>query len=304
MSEPMECNFFDIFGLTSEDNYYKSRVSLQDNNNYYPKNTIFKCNDKVFDNFLWFYEDKELIIESIVRRKLDDIFRFKIKEDYSKKYQIFIKYFFEKNLYRFMTKKRALEAYLEGSFRIINALDFIKNEHNKARKDNENLLIQRLNNCTVTNLQSGKDFNVNNVNKTIYHLDINNYILCMAYEYDKRLYNEFDADTCLVITDPEEFKNRIENTIENYTLTPMRVSYNNLLHHSGVMFCKDKIFKIQKEFRFLWNDFGNPKICSIDDINKGAKIYFENELPEFFDIRIGSLQDISFLVNKEGERIH
>lgn len=303
MSKPMQCNFFDIFGLTSDDKYYKSRISLQDKDNYYPKNSIFRFDDKIFGNFIFFYEDKELIIESIKQRKLDDIYCFKIKENYEEKYSMFVNCSIEKNLYRFMSKKRALEAYYEGSFRINNALDFVKDEHNKARKDNENLIMQNLNNCVITNVKSRKNFNATNVVKSTYTLDINNYILCMAYEFDSRLFKEFDSDICLVITDPEEFKSRIKNSIDNYTLISHRVYYGDLVPIMGIMFCKDKMFKIQKEFRFLWKNYDNPKVSNIDEINEGRKVCLENELPEFFYIKVGSLQDISFLVNKDGRRI-
>lgn len=71
-----ECNFYDIFGLTA-DNKYKSRLSLQDKDIYYPKNSIFNYDDKLFNSFICFYENSQLLIKSIEKRKLDGKFIFK-----------------------------------------------------------------------------------------------------------------------------------------------------------------------------------------------------------------------------------
>ena len=39
-------------------------------------------------------------------------------------------------------------------------------------------------------------------------LETNYYVFCMSHRYDVRFYTEFNADTCLVIADPDRFINQ------------------------------------------------------------------------------------------------
>ena len=306
MSKAMQCNFFDIFGLTSDDNYYKSRISLQDKDNYYPKDSIFRFDDRIFGDFICFYEDKELIIESIKRRKLDDIYSFKIKDDYSKEYPIFIKYFIEKNLYRFAEKKWIKKAYLEGNFKIKPSIDYMKKEYDIARQDNEHLISEKLANATMT--INSRTVPVTNAEKNYIDCDINKYIFCMSYEFDKRLFDEFkpknDAEmACLVITDPKELERRLLNEIKNYSIIGTRVYYNNQIHRAGPLLNKNRQFIVQKEFRFILYDLNNPIECNSNEIINEKKEIL-NRLPyEYIDINLGSLADISFVIDSEGKRL-
>lgn len=308
MSNVMVCNFYDIFGLTSDDKY-KLRVSLQDKDIYYPKNTIFNYDSKIFDGFICFYEGRELILEVIEERKLDNIFKFKIKTDSKKNYSRFINADKEKNLFRFAEKKWIKKAYLEGNFRIKPSIDYIRNEYNEARQDNEHLLAIKMGNSFMN--YSDKVIPVENVTKFFIDTNINKYILCMSYEYDERLFDEFKAKNedkncmlCLVITDTHEFERRLTKAVESYDMIGARVSYSEIPNNLGIIFNKSRKFKIQKEFRFLFYNLDTSILCNDDDITNKEKEVLDKLSYKFIDINLGSLEDIAFVVNNEGEKIN
>lgn len=300
MSEINQCNFFDIFGLTAEDKY-KSRLNLIDKDCFYSKGTIFEPDTKLFDGWLCFYENKPLIIELIENRGIDSVYSFKIGIFSG---GTFVNTKMEKNLFRFTPERWAKVAYLNGSFRIKYSIEYLKKVHNDARKDNEHILKEELKNCVITDLKTGKETKADNAVKKSFDLNVNSFVLCLAYEYDERLFEKFDSDACLVITDVEEFENRLSKSILNYNLVGSRVFYNNQLHRRGPLFNKNGYFKNQKEFRFLWQNPTNPICCSEEDIELENIEWISKKMPEYIDINMGSLKDISFVIDRSGKRIN
>ena len=288
------CNFFDIFELTA-DKKYKSRINLKDKNRFFPKGTIFDSDSRLFNGFLCFYEYKSLLIEEIE----DSIYEFSIGIC---KNSMFLNVEKEKNLFRFAKLKYNRESYENGSFRIKPSLDYIRNEYNNARKDNEHVLNINRRNAFVI-LESGEKTPIDNMVESHTDRNINNYILCMAYEFDENLFSEFESDTCLVITDTNEFERRLSKVMKDYDLIGLRVFYNNILHPYGPVFNKSSCYKIQKEFRYSWLNYNNPIECKTEELIHLDKEILLEKIPKYIDIEIGSLEDISFLIDIYGNRI-
>lgn len=304
MPETMQCNFFDIFGFTSNDNHYKSLINLLDKDKFYPRGTIFNYDSILFNEILCFYERTLLIIEIVEEKGLDTIFKFKRNDNPSKSHPLFVFYRKEEKLFRFAEKKWIKKAYLEGNFRIKPALDYLKNEYNEARQDNEQLLEQKI-------LVNGKI----DGSKYIIDCNINQYILCMSYEYDARLFEEFKPKgrdkseaimACLVIEDTKEFEKRLFNEykLKEYNLQSSRIFYNNFPHSLNILFNKERKFKMQKEYRFLLTTYNKQINCGLNKIMGEKKELLDKLEDKYFDIYIGSLKDIAYVEDIEGNRIN
>lgn len=87
------------------------------------------------------------------------------------------------------------------------------------------------------------------------------YVYCLAESTDARLFDDFsDADACVVITHPEEFKKRIQNAVSTQLpgwkfiagpviyFDPFFCHVHQLVPH----FWKDFRFSYQKEHRLVW----------------------------------------------------
>lgn len=303
-SNKTQCDFFEIFELTSNTDEYKSRVNLKIEDTYYPKRTIFKYDYKLFDCFLCFYENKSFTLEIIEQNGLNFIYTIKQGDSTGSH---FINQEKEKTLYRFGELKWLKKAYFKGNFLIKPSIHYLKNEYNNAQQDNEHLIQKPLLSPTINGIPVTGDINY-------FDLNINNYILCMSYEFDQKLFEAFKPQdeeillsdmACLVITDPIEFERRLKlvNEMKHYIMMNLRVRYNDNIHPLGPIFNKNREFKIQKEFRFTWINPSKPIRCSEDDIlNRNQQLL--NKLPkESYNINIGSLEDISFIINSKGNRI-
>ncbi len=143
----------------------------------------------------------------------------------------------------------------------------------------------------ITILRTGRTVPIiGNIRRTV--SAPNYYVLCCSNEFDYRLFSAFKnsqaeaADTCLVIRDVAEFKRRLEiaaqsrlpgwyyfsGAVEYYD--PHNLVVNQLMS-AGLS--KDFEYAYQREFRFLWHPLSH----------RGAT--------EFFDMNIGSLEDIAEL---------
>lgn len=295
-----QCNFFDVFSLTVNDKY-KLRINLIDNEIIYYKGRIFESLSKLFTIYLFVYVNKPLILELIEEKGLDSLYKLKIGIC---KTNTLLNVEKEKNLFRFMNLKWAKEAYLKGTFRIKYSIEYLKEIHNLSRKDNEHILQTELNTKTIFNLSTNQQINAENVIVNTSDLNVNKYILCFSYEFDDRLFDEFQVDACLVITDTIEFERRFERILEYYDFISTRIFYNNQIHPYGVFFNKKENYSIQKEVRFSWTNFNNPIICTENDLMYENVKWISEKMNEYVDIEIGSLEDISFVIDKEGNKIN
>jgi hypothetical protein len=87
------------------------------------------------------------------------------------------------------------------------------------------------------------------------------YIYCLSVEFSPRLFLDFDADSCLLITDPKTFIDRVIPAFNsvfpewNYGKGP--VKYIDPLNPPPikdieVRACKHFRFMYQREYRFVW----------------------------------------------------
>ena len=121
----------------------------------------------------------------------------------------------------------------------------------------------------------------------------NYYVLCMASQYDYRLFTDFRADSCVAISDPAEFSSRLRTAIAQHNVRNpgyrIRAQYDSPVIYfdpfalvapetaGEVHFCKHLRFAYQTEFRFVLTPA------------KG------HDLQHFF-VELGPLEDIAELV--------
>ena len=100
---------------------------------------------------------------------------------------------------------------------------------------------------------------IGNVKSTL-RADSDYYIACFSSSYEYRLYDDFDADGCLIIKDVPRFttnlKSRVEEVLPGWKLRFNGVDYRDPYHPSpkiNIFFCKHFRYAYQKEFRFVWD---------------------------------------------------
>jgi hypothetical protein len=120
------------------------------------------------------------------------------------------------------------------------------------------------------------------------------YALCMASQYDYRLFNDFGANSCVAIHNPTEFSNRLRAaTAQHNSTNPdrrIRALYDAPMIYfdpfalvapetaAEVHFCKHFRFAYQTEFRFV--------LTPVDT----------SDMQPFF-VELGSLEDIAEIVS-------
>ena len=115
-------------------------------------------------------------------------------------------------------------------------------------------------------------------------LDTNYYVYCMTHSLDYRLFDDFEADACVIIRDPAAFKIRLQEAVRGQL--PNWVDWDDLvtyidpyLHPKGgidLFFSKHFRFWYQHEYRFSWIPQSETR----------------NHLEPFF-VELGSLEQIS-----------
>jgi hypothetical protein len=85
------------------------------------------------------------------------------------------------------------------------------------------------------------------------------YIGCFSSSYEYRLYDDFEAEGCLVIRDIVRFANtvnsRMEEILPGWAFSLGGVDYRDPYHPNpklNIFFCKHFRYAYQKEFRFVW----------------------------------------------------
>lgn len=92
------------------------------------------------------------------------------------------------------------------------------------------------------------------------------YVYCLSMVLDCRLFDDFQADACLIITRPKEFIERLESTFERampgWSGISWPVQYVDPFLHAGplntpdgnldVYLCKHFRYSYQEEYRFIW----------------------------------------------------
>lgn len=300
MEEIYQSNFFDLFEFTIEDTF-ATRVNLQVDGEFYHKGFIFNHNDKCGGWDLYRYINHIALIK--YNSKLDywKLVFFSPKESSNK----LISYVQpEIEIYRFSKLEYLEKSLLQGTFLLRPSIYYLKNEHCKARLDNEHINEKLIGNAEVESITKNGWHKVSDLRLTQIDSNLNQYMLCFSYSYDTRLYKEFEgSDACLVITNVDEFYKRIEKELKGYLCISKRVSYSTIMDNLGLMFTKDINYFIQKEYRYVWTNSDNPIFCNPQDLFNSNMKNIEELIPNNIEISIGSIEDIAYILDKEGNKI-
>jgi hypothetical protein len=210
----------------------------------------------------------------------------------------------ERKIYRYGKFKHINDAYENGNFKIFPALEYLKEEYDEARKDNE-----QINSINVSSDRTKLILEKNN--KVIKPIgDITNYtvlvaadsyILCFSYEYDETLYDKFKkSDSCLVINDVVEFVHRMHTAFNkvmpNYSGCNSRVTYSKHLSYFGVLFSKPKRYIYQREYRFVWIPHKSTQMIEPIKLINNDFVETRNLITKPVKISLGSLKDIASII--------
>ncbi len=174
-------------------------------------------------------------------------------------------------LVKFGKRKYMAELLLAGKGRVSRG-GFYKDESlGRARADNEGHVAAYLHPQDAhrfmgihsePNGSFGQDLSVPYLGSVEIQIQANTdfYVYCLAEAPDVRMFDDFDADSCLVITRPEEFKTRIRAAISpklsgwKFIAGPV-IYFDPFFSHVHEMvphFWKHFRFGYQKEHRMLW----------------------------------------------------
>lgn len=114
------------------------------------------------------------------------------------------------------------------------------------------------------------------------------YVYCTANVYDHRLFQDFEADSCVIINNPSVFKELLEQSIKK--IHPEWLMFNGIVEYFDpfntkgseyvIPFAKHFRYAYQYEYRFAW-------------VPPPGKIF--NLLP-FIELNLGSLRGIAELI--------
>lgn len=165
-------------------------------------------------------------------------------------------------IFRYGKREHMRQLVDEGKVRFAPAQAYDDAKHNIARRDEE-LRKHRImaGRYTKITMESGESIPIigdvtNTVSGTNYHL------VCFSCVWDEQLFSAFEGDTCVVVTNPDEFGRRIEragkqvfrgwffhhNPVQYFDPYEMR---KNEYFDAGMS--KDFQFAYQNEYRLLWN---------------------------------------------------
>lgn len=197
-------------------------------------------------------------------------------------------------IFRYSKLEYMKDMVAHGNIRVSPASSYADTNLNIAQKDEElEKHAYMPGQYTTITHESGKAMKViGDVKRSVsgppYHL------VCFSNVWDKQLFSDFEADTCCVVENPEEFSNRLERAgaslFPNWYYLNAPVQYfdpyervENELFNSSMS--KDFRFAYQHEYRILWSQM--------------------NEVPinRFQEICIGPAQDIMRLLDACGNKI-
>lgn len=301
MSDNLQiCNFCELFGFNLN-GYPVSRVPIKIGAEMFPEEYVFSPGMRVggFD-ISQHIDDLALIYFDNCNMIALHMF---ILEGTTKK--VFVNVRPEKILYRFDKLANLQAAYEKGEFLIRPALEYIKREYDDARKDNELIhsCESRPENVNITLQKNNQNIiPIGNITFSSI-LPVDCYILCFSYDYDETFYEKFKGtDSCLIIKDPIAFEERMHKAftekMPDFCGINARVSYSKHGSPFGVLFSKNKDYLYQREYRFSWLPSNTKRRLNIMDILNSDEEKLKPFIPEPVKITLGSLSDISVLVEK------
>ena len=186
------------------------------------------------------------------------------------------------------------EMFSSGRVRIASARSYSDPSLNHAMQDDE-LRIDLLQRGSEVRLQlldesTGKPKqNIRPIGEATHSFDLksNYYVYCMTHFLSYRLFDDFDADSCVIIRDPKEFRTRLVQAVQRQLTSwvgwDQSVEYIDPYFHNNtdIDLCFSKHFRFwyQQEYRFCWLPQGRS--CT--------------SLEPFF-VELGSLEQIAEFV--------
>lgn len=297
-------NFFELFGYNSKRNHV-GRLTLKIDSNVYPPGFEFVPGIRYGTIDISKHADDLALIS----QEKDCWVLHMFVPDNSPRAPKFANHSPETRLYRYGLHKHLKDAQENGRFVIHPAIEFLKQEYDAARHDNE--LVHRK---TVSperikfTLKNGEPIlPTGPIVASFFHTAIDSYILCFSYDYDEALYDEFEgSDACLAINDVEAFTERVHaefsKVMPYHLCINARVSYSNHPNTFGVLFSKDKRYLSQREYRFAW-------VPERPGLELAPECFLEKNLEEIRSIipppvviQVGPLSDITTLMNRDENR--
>lgn len=186
-------------------------------------------------------------------------------------------------LFRYGQRKYMSSMLSDGVIRIAPASQYRNMKGDLARFDEE---------CTKTSFLPGQYTQVAAMDGHVVPIkgDIcrsvsapNYYVLCMSCDWDLSLFDDFGANSCVAIKDPETFAARL-GTASVPVLPGWSFHHNPVQYfdpyeripneHFDAAMCKDFRFTYQREYRFLWFspqgddavDFKSLEVGSLEDV--------------------------------------
>jgi hypothetical protein len=165
-------------------------------------------------------------------------------------------------IFRFGSSKYMEPMIERGEIRIGHASQYKQGQIDDPRTDdelNKHAFISG-NNCRIITESGIQISPIGDVKRTISAQDY--FVICSACGYHPELFNDFSADCCIVIHDPEEFASRIDLAFrhkfdESWLFHHNPVEYFDPyeMHRNGLfdaVMCKDFSYAYQMEYRFVW----------------------------------------------------
>ena len=190
------------------------------------------------------------------------------------------------------------ELYEKGRIRIAPAASYDDPSLNPAINDDELNLDQIVPGDDVKIVSTNKETGKPNApvgilsDMTISHgLATNYYVYCMTYTLSHRLFDDFDADACVIIKDPKVFSSllceSVQSQLPGWLDWHKAVTYVDPYLHpeeiTDLTFSKHSRYWYQREYRFVW----------LPDASRGMRYGLLDPL----FIELGSLAHIAELVS-------
>ncbi len=139
------------------------------------------------------------------------------------------------------------------------------------------------------------------------------YMFCTSLELSNELFDEFKCDSCVEITNPEEFARRLRRVIMQRLSThkngllsreviyykPNSPTLENIKDTKVLPFLKDEMYANQKEYRFVFGTRNGFKLRQQIVLNHSYNFKKETVKGTAIDklIRIGTIDDITKVHN-------
>jgi hypothetical protein len=184
-----------------------------------------------------------------------------------------------------------IPAFERGAIRVFPASRYDDPSLNYAIRDKElelKIHLRPSKNAVLTELASDLESAVASVGDLteILKAPTNYYVYCLAGDFDNRLFGDFNADACLLITDIVAFVERLVRAVApklpGWNGAGTGVKYidplNTKKEEIDLLYCKDFRYAYQKEYRLIWTP-PDPK-TKLDPI----------------DVTLGSVKDCCDLI--------